>query len=132
MTISSAEAVKKVIFSENLNKLFQKGDKIFNDKKIDVDDDDLPKHEITIPNTQTISKELNNGKLPEKIKLFSGGSDGGNKLKSHAMQNIGMLNESNEHFLDYLSSDFAKKVLAKNKMKIYLDAGNIYYNNLNM
>ena len=48
------------------------------------------------------------------------------------MQNIGMLNESNERFLDYLSSDFAKDVLAKNKMKIHLDTGNNYYNNLNM
>ena len=48
------------------------------------------------------------------------------------MLNIGMLNESNEHFLDYLLSDLARKVLSKNKMKVYLDTGNIYYNNLNM
>ena len=27
------------------------------------DDDDLPKHEITIPNTQTLLKELKDGKL---------------------------------------------------------------------
>ena len=38
-----------------------------------------------------------------------------------------MLNESNEHFIDYLSSEFAKEVLAKNKMKIHQDTGNIYY-----
>ena len=43
------------------------------------------------------------------------------------MQNIRMLNESNEHFIDYLSSEFAKEVLAKNKMKIHQDTGNIYY-----
>ena len=48
------------------------------------------------------------------------------------MLNIGILNESNEHFLDYLLSDFASEVLSKNKMKIHLDTGNIYYNNLNM
>ena len=48
------------------------------------------------------------------------------------MLNIGMLNGSNEHFLDYLLSDLARKVLPKNKMKVYLDSGNIYYNNLNM
>ena len=34
--------------------------------------------------------------------------------------------------LDYLSSDFARAVLSKNKMKIHLEGGNIYYNNLNM
>ena len=43
-----------------------------------------------------------------------------------------MLSKSNEHFLNYLSSDFACKVLSKNKMKIHLDSGNIYCNNLNM
>ena len=48
------------------------------------------------------------------------------------MQNIGTLKESNEHFLGYLSSDFAREVLSKNIMKIHLDTGNIYYNNLNM
>ena len=45
------------------------------------------------------------------------------------MLNIGMLNKSNEHFLDYLLSDFASKVLSKNEM---IDSGNIYYNNLSM
>ena len=43
-----------------------------------------------------------------------------------------MVNESNEHFFDYLLSDFARMVLSKNKMKTYLDTGNICYNNLNM
>ena len=61
-----------------------------------------------------------------------GGNDSGNELKFHAMLNIGILNESNEHFLDYLLSDFAREVLSKNKIKIDLDTGNIYYNNLNM
>ena len=77
-------------------------------------------------------KELNDGKLPEYLKFFSGGSNSDNELQFHAMQNIGMLNESNKHFLDYLSSDFEKESLAKNKMKIHLDTVDIYYNNLNM
>ena len=77
-------------------------------------------------------KELNDQKIPEDLKFFSRRNDGSNELKLHAMLNIKILNESNEHFLDYLSSDFAHEVLSKNKMKIYLDTGNIYYNNLNM
>ena len=85
-----------------------------------------------ILNTQTLFKELNEGKLPEELKFFSGGTTGSNELRFHALQNIGMLNESNEHFLDYLSSDFAREILSKNIMKIHLDTGNIYYNNLNM
>ena len=77
-------------------------------------------------------KELNDGKLPEELKFFSGGSNGGNEFKFHAMQSIGMLNGSNEHFIDYLLFDFAEEFLAENKKKIYLDTGNIYYDNLNM
>ena len=45
-------AVKKVKLSENLNKLFPKADKIFNDQKIELDGDSQPKHKITEPNTQ--------------------------------------------------------------------------------
>ena len=41
-------AVKKVRFSENFHKLFPKAEKIFNDQKIELDYDDLPKHEIMI------------------------------------------------------------------------------------
>ena len=123
-------ALKKVRFLENLNELFPKADEIFDNQTID---DDLP--EITIPNTQIMFKELNNRKIPEELKLL-GGSGGrnysGNEFKFHAMPNMGMLNESNNHFLDYLSSDFTRKVLSKNNMKIHLDTGNIYYNSLNM
>ena len=85
-----------------------------------------------IPNTQTLFKELKEEKLPEELKFFSGETNGGNELRFHALQNIGTLNESNEHFLDYLSSDFAREILSKNIMKIHLDTGNIYCNNLNM
>ena len=77
-------------------------------------------------------KELNDGKLTEELKFFSGGSDGSNELKFHVLQNIGMLNESNEYFLDYLLSGFTKEVLAKHKIKIHLDIVNICYDNLNM
>ena len=127
VTAGEKTAIKKVRFLDNLSKLFPEADEIFDNEKIV---DDLP--EITIPNTQTMFKELNDEKISEELKFFSGENDGSNELKLHAMLNIGMLNESNEHFLDYLSLDFAHKVSSKNKMKIYLDTGNIYYNNLNM
>ena len=65
-------------------------------------------------------KELNDGKLHEELIFFSGGTDGGNELRFHALQNIGTLNESNECFLDYFSSEFAREVLSKNKTNIHL------------
>ena len=48
------------------------------------------------------------------------------KLVEAAVKNIGGLNKSNDEFLKYLSSNFGKFVLAKNKMKIHLETGNIY------
>ena len=53
-------------------------DDIFDNQKLDISDN-LP--EITIPNTQAMFKESNNRKLP-------GGTDGGNELRFHALQNI--------------------------------------------
>ena len=56
------------------------------DQETDIDDDDgLPKHEIMIPTTQTLFKKLNDGKLPEQLKFFSGGRNGGNEFKLHVM-----------------------------------------------
>ena len=112
--------------------MFPKADKIFNDQKIELDDDSQPKHKITEPNTQTLFNKLNNEKLPKELKFFSEGSDYSNEDKFHALQNIGILNESKNHFLENLLLGFVKEVLAKNKMKIHLDTANIYYDNLSM
>ena len=48
------------------------------------------------------------------------------KLVEAAVKNIGGLNKSNDEFLKCLSSNFGKFILAKNKMKIHLEMGNIY------
>ena len=112
IAVAVEEKTKKFRFLENLNKLFPKADKIFDDnEKINIDDDDLP--EITIPNTQTLFKELNNSKLPEELKFVAGGTNAGNKLRFHAMQNIGMLNESNEHFLKLFIVKFCPRSFIK-------------------
>ena len=58
-------------------------------------------------------KELNNERIPEELKFFSGGTDNHN----HALQNIGMLNESNECFLEYLEY-YHQILLAKFYQKI--------------
>ena len=87
---------------------------------------------MTIPQTQVMFEELNEGKLPEQLKFFSSGSSGRRGLKIRAIQKIGSLNESNNAFLEYLTADYGSEVLAKNKMKIHLETGNIYYNNKNM
>ena len=58
-------------------------------------------------------KELNNGKLPEELKLFSGGSDGGNEFKFHAMQNIRMLNRINEFHILFIVRFFLRRFRKK-------------------
>lgn len=85
-------AIKTVRFSKNLNKLFPKADEISNNQRIDDN-----RSEITLQNTQTMSKELNDKKVAEE-NIFSEGNDGGNELKFHVMLYIGILNDSNEHF----------------------------------
>ena len=87
---------------------------------------------MTIPQTQVMFEELNEGKLPEQLKFVSSGSSGGSGLKIRAVQKIGSLNESNNDFVEYLTTDYGREVLAKNKMKIHLETGNIHYNNKNM
>ena len=61
--------------------------------------------EITIPNTQSLFKELNDEKKHDELKFFTGGNEGANALKLHAIENIGSLHESNENDFDYLLSD---------------------------
>ena len=88
--------------------------------------------EITIPNTQSLFRELNDGQIPDELNLFSGGNGSANALKFHAIKKVSLLHENNKNFLDYLSSDLGREVLSKNKMKTHLDSGNMYYNDLNM
>ena len=62
----TARKLKKLLrFLENLSKLFPKADEIFGKKKIDHDHP-----EIAIPNTQTMFKKLNNGKISEDLIFF--------------------------------------------------------------
>ena len=116
---------KKVKFSENLSKVFPKAGE-FSDNELKNDDinyDELS--EVKIPNTESLFKELIDGKINDELKFFSEGNEGANALKFHAIKNVDSLSESNEHFLDYLLSDFGHEVLSKNKMKIHLHSGNI-------
>ena len=129
---------EKVKFSENLNKLFSKADEIFNknDKQKPMFDDEgsLSKPDkMTIPHAQVIYKKLNEGKLPKQLRFFSSGNSGINELRIHATNKLNNeLNKSNKAFLDYLTSHYAREILAKNKMEIHLDTGNIYHSNTNL
>ena len=67
------------------------------------------------------------------MRFFISGNSGINELRIQAT-NIqkSELNKSNKAFLDYLTSNYAPETLAKNKIKIHLDTGNIYRDNTNL
>ena len=58
-------------------------------------------------------KELNEGKLPEKLKFFWGEEKERNLLKTHALKNVGILSKSSAELLEYLALKYGKDVLQK-------------------
>ena len=118
----------KVKFSGKLNKVFPEANDIF---ELDYQLSILEKEEVTVPNVQTMIKELNEEKLPEKLNFFSGEEKEKNLLKMHALKNVGILSKSSAEYLEYLASKYGKDVLQKNKFKIHLEGADIYQDNIN-
>ena len=69
---------------------------------------------------------MNNGELPFELKFFSGDEKDKNLLTETAKQHVRVLNDSNEFFLNYLSSKYGCRVLKRNKMKIHFESGQIF------
>ena len=51
------------------------------------------------------------------------------KLFNGASKNLGIINDSNQKFLEFLTSNFDKNLLTKNKIQIHIDSGQIFHNN---
>ena len=94
---TATAAPQKVEFLDNLSKVFPKADQFFDNELKNKDSNYDELSEITIPNTQSLFKELNDEKIPDELKFFSGGNEGANALKFHVIKNIGSLYESNEN-----------------------------------
>ena len=62
--------------------------------------------------------------------FYVGGDKNSKKLMANAVFNIGQLNDSNKMFLEFLSSGFGRNILLKNKLKIYLESGQFFHNNI--
>ena len=65
------------------------------------------------------------------MKFFSGEEKEENLLKTQPRKNVGVLGKGNKEFLEYLASKYERDVLQKNKLKIYLESGEIYQDNIN-
>ena len=76
-------------------------------------------------------KELDGGKLPDQMRIFSGEEKEENLSKTQAGKIVSLLSKSSEEFLEYLASKYGRDVLQKNKLKIHLESGEIYWDNIN-
>ena len=112
---------KTVTFSETLTKVFPKT------KRELIPLDSIAEKDGTQDFDITESSIISDGKDNEiNLEFFSGGENY-QKLFENATKNVGILSESNEEFLRYISSRFGKFILNKNKMKIHLESGKIFF-----
>ena len=75
--------------------------------------------------------ELDQGKLPDQLTFFEGDSSEKDLVLQKIWKNIGNLSKTSLEFLEYLSSDYGKDLLQKNKLKIHVESGEILHDNIN-
>ena len=73
--------------------------------------------------------ELDRGKLPDQLKFFEGDNIEKDLLLQNMWKNIGSLSKASLEFLDYLSSDYGKELLHKNKLQIHVESWEIFHDN---
>ena len=73
--------------------------------------------------------ELKEGNLPYDLQFFSGGEKMKKKLFDGVSKNIGIINDSSQKFLEFLTSNFGRNLLTKNKIQIPIDSGQIFHDN---
>ena len=116
ITIIRTPGDEKVTYPDTVTKLFPKADEI---KKEPEDDCE------SISKVQTDISELSEYDL----QFFSGSEKMKKKLFEGVSKNVGIINDSNQKFLEFLTSNFGKNLLTKNKMQIHIDSGQIFHNN---
>ena len=143
-TSDGSVETRKIAFSKEITKMFPKikeeelplgqgdidefkdeGDLDFLDKTDKYDfpmkekQEEIPKPTIKKPQTLDID-----------LDFFVGGDKNSRKFIKNATFYIGELNQSNRVFLEYLSSNFGARLLTKNKLKIHLESGQFFHNNI--
>ena len=147
-TSDGSVGTRRVALSKEITKLFPKvkeeelplgqgdvdefkdeGDLDFLDR---TDKYDFPmKEEMpTIRKQQRQQQQQQQQTLDIDLDFFAGGDKNSRKLMKTAASYIGGLNPSNRVFLEYLSSNFGARLLTKNKLKIHLESGQFFHNNI--
>ena len=76
--------------------------------------------------------ELDWGKLADQLKFFESDSSEKDLVLQKMLKNIGNLSKASLEFLEYLSSDHGKYLLQKNKLKIHVEIGESFHDNVNI
>ena len=130
LTTTSTPKAKQITFSETITKVFPKTRREISrepafDSITEVDEEDI---EDDFDVSSTVGG-LKDGGEPIDLDFFCGGEKNKQKLLENATKNIGILNDSNKKFIDYLTSKYGDFVLSKNKIKIHLESGQIFHDN---
>ena len=111
---------KTVSFSQTLTKVFPKT------RRELIPLDSISEQDETQDFDITESSIISDSHDEINLEFFSGGENH-KKLFENATKNVGILSESNQEFIRYLSSNLGSYLLRKNKMKIHLESGKIFY-----
>ena len=81
---------------------------------------------MPIPDLTEILSRIDKGEVPKQLEFFEGGQ---NKEFEGKVKLIGLSTDSTE-FLEFLQSSFCQKLLIEIKLKIHIESGNNFFNNL--
>ena len=135
---------RKVAFSKEITKMFPKvkeeeldlGQGDVDEFKDEGDLDFLESNKYDFPMTEeqelpkSVIKKTVNETLDINLDFFAGGDKNSKKLIDNVVFHIGEINQSNRVFLEYLFSNFGARLLTKNKLKIHLESGQFFHNNI--
>ena len=123
--LTTTSTPKSVNFSQAITKVFPKTRRELLPLVSIIEQDEDKDFDITESSTVSIADETR----PINLDFFSGGEKNKDKLYENASKNVGILNESNKKFIEYLTSKFGSYLLSKNKIKIHLESGEIFHDN---
>ena len=138
-TSDGSVETRKIAFSKEITKMFPKikeeelplGQGDVDEFKDEGDLDFLDRTDkYDFPMEQQPKQQQQQQTLDIDLDFFAGGDKNSKKLMKTAASYIGELNQSNRVFLEYLSSNFGARLLTKNKLKIHLESGQFFHNNI--
>ena len=128
LTSTPTAKVKQIAFSDTLTNIFPKTRREIINRSPSLESSSTLLETITeeedfdITESSTVSSGI-------ELDFFTGGEKNKEKLYEKANEKVGILNESNKKFIDYLSTRYGEFVLSKNKIKIHLESGQIFQDN---